>query len=98
MPVGAALPLVHSCEASACAYNGAHACHAAAITIGNSGSAMCETFIGSDVQGGSVSRSASVGACKEADCVHNTNLECVADEIEVDMSAGQPVCLTYATA
>lgn len=98
MPVGTALPLVHSCEASACAYNGAHTCRAAAITIGNSGTALCETFIGSDVHGGRDSRSAAVGACKEADCVHNTDLECTAAEIEVDMTAGHPVCLTYATA
>lgn len=98
MPVGAALPIVHSCEASSCAYNGEHSCHAAAITIGNSGSAACETYLGLDTPGGHEDATAAVGACKESACVHNVRLECTAAEIEVDFSAGHAVCLTHATA
>lgn len=98
MPVGAALPLVHSCEAEACAYNGAHACHAAAITVGNSGSASCETFLSADVRGGYDDATATVGACKESSCVHNDRLECSAPEIDVDTSAGHAVCLTFTPA
>jgi hypothetical protein len=98
MPVGAALPLVHSCEASSCAYNGEHACHAGAVTIGNSGSAECETYLGADVRGGTDVAAAAVGACHEAACVHNERLECTAGEIEVDYTAGHAVCLTYSPA
>lgn len=96
MPVGAALPIVHSCEATSCAYNGEHHCHAAAITIGNSGSAACETFLPADARGGTESGDAQVGACHEAGCVHNENLECTADEIDVDTSGASAVCLTFA--
>jgi hypothetical protein len=95
MPVGAALPIVQSCEATACAYNGEHHCHAAAITVGNSGSAACETFMPADVRGGVDSGDAQVGACKMADCVHNENLECTAEEISVDTSGASAVCLTF---
>ncbi|MFC3688222.1 DUF1540 domain-containing protein [Aquipuribacter hungaricus] len=98
MPVGAALPLVHSCEASMCAYNGGHACHAAAITVGNSGSAACETFLGAEVRGGTDDAHAAVGACHESSCVHNERLECSAPAIDVDTSAGHAVCLTFARA
>lgn len=95
MPVGAALPLVHSCEASSCAYNTQHSCHAAAITIGNSGSATCETFLGADLRGGTDEAHAAVGACKESSCVHNERLECTAEQVDVDTSAGHAVCLTF---
>ncbi len=98
MPVGAALPLVHSCEASSCAYNGAHACHAAAITIGNSGSASCETYAGVDTEGGREDATASVGACKESSCRHNERLECTAPQVDVDTTGGHAVCLTFAAA
>lgn len=98
MPVGAALPLVHSCEATACAYNGEHACHAAAITVGNSGSATCETYFGTDARGGTDEAHAAVGACKESSCVHNERLECTAPAVDIDTSAGSAVCLTFAPA
>jgi hypothetical protein len=97
MPVGAALPIVHSCEATSCAYNGEHHCHAAAITIGDGGSAACETFVSADVRGGTESGDAQVGACKEAACVHNVDLECTAEEISVDTSGASAVCLTFTT-
>ncbi len=86
------MPAVSQCTVAECAYN-QDGCHAFAITVG--AGAACGTFIPLDVKGGVPARTAQVGACTRADCVHNADLECTAPAIEVGAEAA---CLTFAQA
>ncbi|WP_244302642.1 MULTISPECIES: DUF1540 domain-containing protein [Streptomyces] len=51
-----------------------------------------------DMEGGEPSVTGRVGACKMADCRHNTGLECHAPSITVGYEHEQVDCLTYARA
>jgi hypothetical protein len=91
------LPAVSECSVDGCSYNHEHACNAAAVTIGASGSdANCATFIPLDVKGGLDRVISHVGACQRADCTHNSSLECTADAVRIGAGADLADCLTYA--
>ncbi|SNU02664.1 protein of unknown function [Ruaniaceae bacterium KH17] len=87
-----ALATVGTCSVTACSYNDG-GCTAYAVTIGGADSATCGTFISLDARGGLPVASSHVGACKHMECVHNEDLMCTAQAIEVGDNA---TCLTYA--
>ena len=86
------MPRVQTCTVSGCGYNH-DGCTAFAITIGSMNS-ECDTFVDSG-SGGMGQALAQVGACKRADCTHNSDLECHAPAIAVGPSADRADCLTY---
>jgi hypothetical protein len=88
------LPIVSTCSAEGCSYNHDHDCHAAAITVVGDSSA-CATFVSGDGKGGAAD-AGRVGACHRADCVHNSDLECSAERVEIGAGADVADCLTYA--
>ena len=87
------MPRVRECTVSGCGYNH-NGCTAFAITIGSANS-ECDTFVDTDAKGGMGQLTAQVGACKRAECVHNTDLECHAPAIVVGSGADAADCLTY---
>ncbi|MFJ9661236.1 DUF1540 domain-containing protein [Streptomyces griseoflavus] len=89
------LPVISECTADGCAYNQDHTCHAAAITVGDLDGPVCDTFTGADLEGGDQSVTGRVGACKMADCRHNSGLECHAPSIAVGYEHERVDCLTY---
>ncbi|MFC7403794.1 DUF1540 domain-containing protein [Georgenia alba] len=89
------LPAVTECSVVGCSYNDHSECHAAAVTIGGSEDATCETFIPLNVKGGLDKVVSHVGACQRQDCVHNENLECTAPSVRVGAGKDQADCLTY---
>lgn len=88
------MPAVNACSVEECAYNREQACHALAITIGDTRQAHCDTFFRSATKGGAPSIG-KVGACKVADCIHNTDFECQAPGITVGHQGDLVDCLTY---
>jgi hypothetical protein len=89
------MPPVQECVATSCAYNHTGDCRAFAITIGSPDHAHCHTFIEMPVRGGVEAMIAQVGACKRADCRHNSGLECHAPAIRVGPDNDMADCLTY---
>jgi hypothetical protein len=89
------MPKVSECRANECAYNKDGMCHALAITIGDGFRPQCDTFCLSPVEGGDPACTGCVGACKVADCVHNTSLECQAPDVCVGYNEGGVDCLTF---
>ncbi|MGX6605485.1 DUF1540 domain-containing protein [Micromonosporaceae bacterium Da 78-11] len=87
------MPRVETCSVSECGYDH-HSCTAFAITIGSL-NAECDTYGDSADKGGMGKAFAQVGACKRADCVHNTDLECHAPAIVVGQSGDKADCFTY---
>jgi hypothetical protein len=92
------MPRVNECQVESCVYNKQRSCHALAITVGNARLAHCDTFFTAPAEGGDPSAMAGVGACKMADCRHNTRFECQAPSIEVGMTKDAAGCLTFAPA
>lgn len=89
------LTVVSSCAATTCAYNHG-GCNAGAITVaGSRSSATCGTFLALDARGGLPTTKGQVGACQRLECVHNVDLMCTADGIQVADTAN---CLTYEVA
>ncbi|MFI5892558.1 DUF1540 domain-containing protein [Actinoplanes sp. NPDC051513] len=88
------MPRVQTCTVTECGYNH-DGCTAFAITIGTTQSAECDTFVDTAGKGGMGKALAQVGACKRADCMHNTDLECHAPAIVVGQSGDKADCLTY---
>ena len=88
------MPRVQTCTVSECGYNH-DGCTAFAITIGTRLSAECDTYVDSADKGGMGKALAQVGACKRADCTHNTDLECHAPAIVVGQAGDKADCLTY---
>jgi hypothetical protein len=88
-----AMPRVQTCTVSGCGYNH-DGCTAFAITIGRA-SSECDTFIDTADKGGMGQAEAQVGACKRAECVHNTELECHAPSIMVGAGVDRADCLTF---
>ena len=86
---------VKDCSVSNCAYNEKKACHAMAITVGESTDPMCDTYFQSDIHGGVQDMTGSVGACKVADCRFNERFECSAPNIHVGLKHSHPDCLTF---
>ena len=85
------LPLVQSCQTTACAFNH-DGCSAPAITMGGTGRASCTTFVEIDARGGLPTADGQVGACQHLECVHNTDLMCGASAVSV---GDDGACLTY---
>jgi hypothetical protein len=83
------MPRVSECSVTACSYNH-DGCHAFAITVAEE--ATCATFVEIPTKGG-VDSSGFVGACQEATCRHNVDLECQAPAIQV--GAGSADCQTF---
>lgn len=88
-------PKVLDCSVTDCSYNQNKACHALAITVGDSTCAMCDTYFKSSQKGGAAELTGSVGACKENDCKFNNSLECAAPGIHVANHVGHADCATY---
>ncbi len=89
------MPHVSECSVAGCSYNH-DGCHAFAVTITDKGAgAECGTFIPLGAKGGLDKVVARVGACQQADCVHNESLECQAPAVRVGPGADQADCLTY---
>jgi hypothetical protein len=87
---------VMDCAASACTYNVGGACHARAITIGDGGHAMCDTFLITGSHCSGTPAHAGVGACKVSACRHNLDYECQAERIRVGSHESHADCLTFA--
>lgn len=92
------MPAVRECAAVTCSFNDG-GCHAPAVTVAAAGvAASCATFVESSVHGGIAEITGSVGACARTDCVHNTNLACTAESVEVGPGVTASDCLTYQAA
>lgn len=89
------MPKVNQCDASECAYNTDHMCHALAVTIGDPDSPLCDTFFRTAEKGGEADSVAGVGACKTSSCRFNEKFECRAPGIEVGHKSEGIDCLTY---
>ena len=88
------LPNVLYCSVTACAYNDHEKCRAGSITI-DGPEPLCDTFFTSQFKGGQIDGKASVGACKNATCLHNQSYECTAHGIEVSLHFQKPECDTF---
>lgn len=94
--MGMKMPAVKQCTVDNCAYNGEHACHALAITVGDpGGEPACDTYFEASRHGGDPEAHAGVGACKTDDCKFNQDYECTATAIQIGMLHKHPDCLTY---
>lgn len=82
---------VRTCATTSCAYN-SEGCTAYAITVAGGEQATCATFITLDARGGLPVADGHVGACQRLECVHNADLMCTAEGIDVSDSAA---CLAY---
>jgi hypothetical protein len=91
------MPKVLKCQINDCAYNIDDICHAMAISIGDGVRPTCNTFCQylMEAKAGDIDSIAQVGACKQSDCVHNTCLECQANEIIVSHVDDHPECMTF---
>jgi len=94
MKVICEIPQVKQCKVSECGYNRDKACHALAITVGQSDIPTCGTFFKSETHT-STEQIAGVGSCKVAACFHNADFACHADGIIVDRNSGNVVCTTF---
>ena len=54
--------------------------------------ASCITFLTLDARGGLPTADGHVGACQRLECVHNADLMCTAEGVDISDSAA---CLTY---
>lgn len=95
MKITLEIPVVQTCEATACAYNAGRRCHAVAITVGDGIHPACDTFFASDRPARGVSHTAGVGACKVTGCLYNSDLECSAGAIHVNVHANHADCATF---
>lgn len=89
------MPLVRQCTATQCGYNVNEACHAKAITIGDTITPGCDTYFEATTHSKEKSRVAGVGACKVSKCKYNKDFECCAENIEVGINSHEINCLTY---
>lgn len=83
---------IKSCATTQCAFN-SNGCTAYAITVGGDKEASCVTFITLDARGGLGTADSHVGACQRLECVHNADLMCTAEGIDV---TDQATCAAYA--
>ena len=82
---------ITTCATTSCAYN-ADGCTAFAVTIAGAEKASCITFLTLDARGGLPTADGHVGACQRLECVHNSDLMCTAEGVDISDSAA---CLTY---
>ena len=91
------MPKVLDCNMIDCSYNKNKACHALAITVGDTSCPMCDTYAKIAKKGGAADMTGSVGACKVENCKFNQSLECTASNgIHVGPHSGHPDCNTFA--
>ncbi|NIM02542.1 DUF1540 domain-containing protein [bacterium] len=88
------MPKVKSCDATDCAYNIRHKCHAIAITIGGWSVPACDTSMIAQKKGGVPNTTAGVGACKIENCQFNKSLQCTAKWIRVKRYTLDAECVT----
>ncbi|MBF0298730.1 MAG: DUF1540 domain-containing protein [Oligoflexia bacterium] len=86
---------VSSCEVSECVYNRDKKCHTLAITVGNTTSPSCDTYMKHEKKGGDSDTIGGVGACKTEICQFNKNFECRAESIIVGKQNNNPECKTF---
>lgn len=72
------MPLIVSCSGSHCSYNRDMTCNAMAVTIGEKGDAVCDTYYHGSRKIAYPETISFVGACKMESCRFNRNLECTA--------------------
>ncbi len=89
------MPLVQGCSVTNCAYNNKSRCHAKAITIGDGVHPGCDTYLNSTAEHTRMNVVAGVGACKVTGCRHNTDFECMADNIDVAILEKVANCMTF---
>jgi hypothetical protein len=87
------LPIVNMCSVDGCSYNHDHDCHAGAITVLEN-TAACATYFSNGAKGGTL-ETGHVGACHRTDCVHNADLECGAQGVEIGAGGDVADCLTF---
>ncbi|AYD89993.1 DUF1540 domain-containing protein [Actinomyces sp. 2119] len=88
-----AVAQITSCSTTSCAFNNG-GCTAFAITVGgDTGAPSCGTFLSLDARGGLGVADAHVGACQRLECVHNTDLMCTAEAVQV--GGDTAACLSY---
>lgn len=88
------MPEVSSCDVADCAYNLNTMCHARGITVGGPNDHLCDTTC-TFRSHTHASELAGVGACKATGCMHNQDLECQADSIQVGLDGRQALCRTF---
>ncbi len=89
------MPLVAKCSVGDCVYNANSNCHARAITIGDPVLPECDTFLAGEHHANPAAQIAGIGACKSAACKFNSDLECVADSVQVGLIRSEPNCMTF---
>lgn len=89
------MPAVRTCDVTNCTYNKQNRCSARAITIGDTKTPNCDTFVSDGNHTRTQMSAAGVGACKVRGCKYNDDYECMADSIDVTMKDGQTWCNTY---
>ena len=88
------MPEVMGCDAQECAYNLDGMCHARGITVGDMQQQLCDTMWNSSHHTNRTGP-AGVGACRSTSCIHNEDLECQADGINVMLSGAEASCATF---
>jgi len=89
------MPRINDCTARDCSYNRTLTCHTPAITVGKQEKQICVTYLKSELPGGDDSVIAGIVACKIYMCLHNRDLVCAAESLQVRLKEGHPVCQTY---
>ena len=82
---------VKSCATTSCAFNH-DGCSAFGVTIAGTDKPTCVTFVALDARGGLPTADGHVGACQRLECIHNADLMCTAEGVDISDSAA---CLTY---
>ncbi len=90
------MPVINECEMTECAYNQERGCHAMAITVGDEGCPMCDTYFRQPQKGGVADMKGGVGACHTYDCKFNDAFECSAPGVKVARHQGHADCSTFA--
>ncbi len=89
------MPIVSKCMVTECVYNTDSSCHARAITIGNSVSPGCDTYMAGMRHTKAANLTAGIGACKTVGCRFNSDLECMAESIQVGKVKNKAHCITF---
>lgn len=89
------MPLVSECSVTECTYNISKACHARAITIGDSVKPGCDTYLPGTQHVKTMQMTAGIGACKTSICKFNEDFECNAESIRVGMVSSGVNCMTF---
>ncbi len=95
MQITVEMPLIKKCDATECVYNARSACHAKAITIGDSTKPNCDTFMNGAGHIMNSGIKAGVGACKVSGCTYNSDFECSAESINISQQGGTIHCMTF---